>query len=144
VETLDSYVARTGAVPAILKIDTETTEPDVLAGGAATIASHRPWILCEVLAGRGESRLTDVLTPFGYHWFHITSEVPYPERQKIEGDPTYEHMMWLFAPNPPDERFWSAVRARTAELARCTVERATELQSRAPDPGRPRRAADAG
>lgn len=121
VETLDSYVARTGVVPAVIKIDTETTEPDVLAGAAGTIAAHRPWILCEVLAGRVETRLTEVLTPFGYHWFHITSEIPYRERDEIVGDPTYEHMMWLFAPNPPAERFWSAVRARAAELTLCTI-----------------------
>jgi len=131
VETLDSYVARTGAVPAIMKVDTETTEPDVLAGAAATITEHRPWILCEVLAGRGEARLTDVVTPFNYHWFNITSEVPYPERNKIEGDRTYEHLMWLFAPDPPDERFWAAVRSRTAELAQCTADRAAELHAQA-------------
>ena len=31
-ESLDSYVGRTGARPAIIKVDTETTEPDVLRG----------------------------------------------------------------------------------------------------------------
>jgi FkbM family methyltransferase len=128
VETLDSYVARTGAAPAIMKVDTETTEPDVLAGAATTIAKHRPWIFCEVLAGRVETRLTEVLSPFGYHWFQITSEVPYPERDRIVGDRTYEHLMWLFVPDLPDERFWAAVRSRTAELAQCTVERTAGLR----------------
>jgi FkbM family methyltransferase len=132
VETLDSYVARTGAVPAIMKVDTETTEPDVLAGAAETIAKHRPWIFCEVLAGRVEARLTDVLTPFGYHWFQITSEVPYLERDRIVGDRTHEDLMWLFAPDLPDERFWAAVRSRTAELAQCTVERAEGLHVQVP------------
>ncbi|WP_436533792.1 FkbM family methyltransferase [Actinoplanes sp. HUAS TT8] len=125
VETLDSFAARNGVVPAVMKVDTETTEPDVLAGAAATIAEHRPWILCEVLAGRGEDRLAEVVRPFGYHWYHITSEVPYTLRDTIEGDRTYEHLMWLFAPEEPDERFWAAVRARTAELDECTVERAS-------------------
>ncbi|MEU4216890.1 FkbM family methyltransferase [Actinoplanes sp. NPDC026623] len=121
VETLDSYAARTGLVPAVMKVDTETTEPDVLAGAAATIAEHRPWILCEVLAGRGEDRLAEVVAPFGYHWFHVTSEVPYTERDTIEGDRTHEHLMYLFTPEVPDERFWTAVRDRTAELAECTA-----------------------
>jgi FkbM family methyltransferase len=125
VETLDFYAARNGVVPAVMKVDTETTEPDVLAGGAQTIATHRPWILCEVLAGRGEDRLAEVVAPFGYHWFHVNSEVPYTERDEIAGDRTYEHLMWLFTPEVPDERFWAAVRTRTAELAGCTVERAT-------------------
>lgn len=121
VETLDSYAARNGVIPAILKVDTETTEPDVLAGAAATIAKHRPWILCEVLAGRGEDRLMEVVRPFGYHWYHITSEVPYQEVDTIAGDRTYDNLMWLFAPEVPDERFWTAVRDRTVELADCTA-----------------------
>jgi FkbM family methyltransferase len=129
VETLDSYVARTGAVPAVMKVDTETTEPDVLAGGIATINEHKPWILCEVLAGRGEDRLTEVLKPLGYHWFHVTAEIPYEERSSIKGDITYTDLMWLFTPELPDERFWTAVRERTAELQGCTVARAKELQA---------------
>jgi FkbM family methyltransferase len=119
--TLDAYVARTGAAPSVLKVDTETTEPDVLAGAAATVAARRPWILCEVLAGRVEPRLTEVLTPFGYHWYAIGDDLPYPARDRIAGDPTYRQLMWLFAPRPPDERFWTAVRERRAQLDACTV-----------------------
>jgi FkbM family methyltransferase len=115
VETLDGYVQRTGAVPAVIKIDTESTEPDVLFGSAETLRDHRPWVLCEVLAGRVEERLTEVLAPHGYHWYHITDEVPYRHATVIEGDRTYRHLMWLFAPEPPDESFWAAVTAwRTA------------------------------
>src|SRR5262249_4228536 len=79
VETLDSYVARTGVVPAVMKIDTEATEPDVLIGAAKTINEHRPWILCEVLARRVERRLHDILAPFGYRWYHITEALPLRE-----------------------------------------------------------------
>jgi len=115
VETLDGYVQRTGVVPAVIKIDTESTEPEVLFGGAETLRDHRPWVLCEVLARRGEDRLTEALVPHGYHWYHITNEVPYQNATVIEGDPTYQHLMWLFAPEPPDEAFWAAVTAhRTA------------------------------
>jgi hypothetical protein len=38
--------------------------------------------------------------------------------------------MWLFTPELPDERFWTAVRERTAELQGCTVARAKELQAK--------------
>ncbi|GAA1789647.1 hypothetical protein GCM10009682_09560 [Luedemannella flava] len=129
VETLDSYVERTGLVPAVLKVDTETTEPDVLAGAERTIARHRPWILCEVLRGRVEERLTRVLAPHGYRWYHITDAVPYQEKQVIAGDPSYRHLMWLFAPVEPDAAFWARLRRHTAALADCTVARAAELQS---------------
>jgi FkbM family methyltransferase len=128
VETLDSYVARTGAVPAVMKVDTETTEPDVLAGATKTVAEHKPWILCEVLAGRVEERLTEVVTPFGYHWYHVTDHLPYQEATQIVGDKTYEHLMWLFTPEPLGDDFWAALRARTAELAECTPQRGLEIR----------------
>jgi FkbM family methyltransferase len=123
-ETLDSYVERTDAVPAVLKVDTEMTEPDVLAGGARTLAKHRPWILCEVLARRVERRLTEVFAPLDYYWYPITDEVPYQEADEIIGDETHQRLMWLFAPERPPDHFWSAVRAHAAALAECTPERA--------------------
>jgi FkbM family methyltransferase len=117
VETLDGWVRRTGLVPAVIKVDTESTEPDVLIGGAETLREHRPWILCEVLAGRGEDRLMEALAPHGYHWYHITDEVPYRHATVIEGDTTYRDLMWLFAPEPPTEEFWAAVTAEVAAVA---------------------------
>jgi len=116
VETLDAYVRRTGTVPAVLKIDTESTEPEVLFGSAETLRDHRPWVLCEVLIGRGEERLAEAMMPHGYHWFHITSEVPYEKAQDIVGDRTYKDLMWLFAPEEPDESFWAAVAAHRLEI----------------------------
>jgi FkbM family methyltransferase len=114
VERLDSYVARTGVVPAVVKIDTETTEPEVLKGAARTITEHRPWILCEVLGRRG-SRLTETIAPFGYHWYRITDRVPYVEAGEIDG--TSPSRMWLFAPEPPTDGFWAAVRTQLAAVA---------------------------
>lgn len=116
VETLDAYVGRTGIVPAVLKIDTESTEPDVLLGAAGTLREHRPWVLCEVLHGRGEDRLMEALAPHGYRWYHITDEVPYRDARLIKGDRTYQDLMWLFAPEEPDESFWSAVADYRARL----------------------------
>lgn len=41
----------------LMKIDTETTEPEVLLGGRRTLARFRPLIICEVLKGLTEDRL---------------------------------------------------------------------------------------
>jgi FkbM family methyltransferase len=128
VETLDSFVARTGVAPAVLKVDTESTEPDVLAGAAKTIQEYRPWIVCEVLAGRRELDLEEALAPFGYRWYHITDDIPFREAVHISGDRSYTNLMWLFAPDRPSTRFWSAVRRYLAALSECTPERAGELQ----------------
>jgi FkbM family methyltransferase len=131
VETLDSYVDRTGAVPAVLKVDTESTEPDVLAGAIETITKHRPWVIAEVLSDRVEPRLERVLAPLGYRWYHITAEVPLREAVRIVGDASYKDMMWLFAPEKPGEEFWAAVRERWEALSPCTPERGRQLQAAA-------------
>lgn len=83
--------------PAVLKIDTESTEPDVLAGAAEFVARARPWLIVEVLKGRTEEQLEVWCEALGYHRHHITDDGPQP-RTVIEGDPTYAHMNWLFTP----------------------------------------------
>lgn len=105
-ERLDSYVARTGTAPAVLKIDTETTEPAVLRGATEVVRRHRPWIFCEVLAGETERQLTEAVIDWGYTWYHLDGPGPLPSRAAIEGDPTMRDFMWLFAPEPVDESFW--------------------------------------
>lgn len=117
VETVDGYVGRTGIRPAVLKIDTESTEPDVLRGAAELLAHQRPWIVCEVLAGRTESELTATLGPLGYVWYRIDGSDPLERRSIIEGDPTYEHMNWLFAPRSPGDSFWQSLREWRRSIA---------------------------
>jgi FkbM family methyltransferase len=108
VETVDRFVASTGIAPAVLKVDTESTEPDVLRGAAALLAAGRPWIICEVLAGRTEADLTAILEPLGYSWYRIDGPGPLERRSAIEGDSAYEHLNWLFAPEPPGDSFWKS------------------------------------
>jgi FkbM family methyltransferase len=105
VERLDEYVARTGRRPQVMKIDTETTEPDVLAGGSETLRTIRPWIICEVLAGKTEAPLDAILRPLGYRFHQLDSEGPPRERSKIVGDMTYRHRDWLFTPEPLPDGF---------------------------------------
>jgi len=119
-ERLDDYCARRGIQPAVLKVDTETTEPDVFRGAAELLATARPWIVCEVLAGRTEKDLMEILRPFGYHWFHITDVMPFAPCDVIAGDPTYRHLDWLFAPVLPSERYWARAAAWRESLAACT------------------------
>jgi FkbM family methyltransferase len=106
VETIDGYVARTGTKPAVLKVDTESTEPDVLRGAAGILAENRPWIICEVLAGRTEADLAGILAPLRYAWYRIDGPGRLERRATIEGDPSYAHMNWLFAPEEPSDSFW--------------------------------------
>ena len=109
VETIDGYVARTGRRPGLLKIDTESTEPDVLRGAAELLGSSRPWIISEVLAGRTEPELMAILEPLGYRWYQIEDHVPWLAQAAIAGDPSYRHLNWLFAPIEPPAEFWETV-----------------------------------
>jgi len=117
---LDTYVADTGVIPHALKIDTETSEPDVLSGARNVIANSRPWMIIEVLAGRTEERLMNELAPYEYFWFQIDAELPLATSNEIIGDPTYEHTNWLFAPTRPNSTFWMEMARWRDLLGACT------------------------
>jgi len=71
----------------LLKIDTESTEPDVLRGMHETLRRDRPSILCEVLAGQGsEKTLAEILQPLGYRFYLLTAEGPMLQ-DSISGHP---------------------------------------------------------
>lgn len=91
----------------LVKMDTETTEPDVLAGMRRVLARDRPWIVCEVLRGRGaEERLAPILEPLGYRFFLLTPDGPV-RRTRIEGHP--DCLNYLFAGRAEDvPRPWSS------------------------------------
>lgn len=97
-ERLDDYVARSGRRPAVMKVDTETTEPAVLEGGLETLRTVRPWIICEVLAGTTEERLMAILRPLGYRFHHLGPNDAPVEADTIVGDRTYRHRDWLLTP----------------------------------------------
>lgn len=86
----------------LIKIDTESTEPDVLRGLTATIARDRPVIVCEVLAGRTEDQLQGLVDAWGYRSWWLGPDGPV-RRSAITGDPGHRHVNWLCLPDdqPP-------------------------------------------
>jgi FkbM family methyltransferase len=119
VERLDDYCARTGHVPAVLKIDTETTEPDVLRGGMQLLRDTRPLVVCEVLPGYRERELPPLLEPLGYTWYPIVDALPLKPSRDIRGDAGLQHRNWLFAPAPPDDDFWERMAHWREGLRNC-------------------------
>ena len=78
----------------LMKVDTETTEPDVLQGAAEILKIHQPDIICEVLHGRAEGqKLKEILEPLGYKFYLLTSDGPI-EHRDIDGHP--EFLNYLF------------------------------------------------
>ena len=84
--------------PTILKIDVESTEPDVLAGGQRFIEVQRPHIICEVLAGRTEDQINDFCSKNSYTPIRLTKHAMHVERE-VYGDPSYEFRDWYLSPS---------------------------------------------
>jgi hypothetical protein len=81
----------------LVKIDTETTEPAVLAGMVETLRRWRPTIICEVLPGHEVERpLMDILQPLGYVFYHLRPEGPV-STERVAGHP--ELLNYAFAPD---------------------------------------------
>ena len=81
----------------LLKIDTESTEPDVLRGAAEVLRRHRPVILCEVLHGLTERALHDVMDAERYAFFSIRDD-GLTKVDRIVGDSTYRFLNFLVVP----------------------------------------------
>lgn len=89
VTTIDEVV-RDRDVPRVdlIKIDTETTEPAVLAGAAAVLERDRPDLIFEVLPGQGTGpAITRQLKPLGYTFYLLGENGP-EERAEVEGHRT--------------------------------------------------------
>lgn len=89
----------------LIKIDTESTEPDVLAGLEQTIQRDRPVVLCEVLPGRTEDRLQAFVDHNGYAAWSLDRR-GLKRLPRVIGDPTYRQPNVILAPVgwavPPD------------------------------------------
>ncbi len=85
----------------LVKIDTESTEPDVLSGMRETLQKDHPFIVCEVLKGRGsEKALSEILQPLNYRYYLLTPDGRILKDQ-IEGHP--EWLNYLFTTLSPKE-----------------------------------------
>lgn len=91
---LDQFIQEKGIDKVdLMKIDTESTEPDVLRGAKDILEKNHPHIVCEVL-GRGSERdLQEILRPLGYRFYLLTPEGAI-EHEQIEGHP--EYLNYLF------------------------------------------------
>lgn len=87
VVSLDQFVAEQGIAQVdLIKLDTERTEHEVLAGARNLLERDKPSIICEVWPDAGnQDKLESVLRPLGYRFFHLLPEGP-TECARIEGN----------------------------------------------------------
>jgi FkbM family methyltransferase len=96
--TLDTYVRDRGLGRVdLLKLDTEATEPRVLAGARELVERDRPWIVCEVLRDRTEEALEAYFRDTDYAFYHVTDRGPVRMRRLV-GDATHAFRNVLFVP----------------------------------------------
>ena len=98
VTTLDRFAAD-AELPSVdlVKIDTETAEPAVLAGMTEILQRWRPTIICEVLPGHEVERpLMAILQPLGYVFYHLRPDGPV-RTERIAGHP--ELLNYAFTPD---------------------------------------------
>jgi len=84
----------------LVKVDTESTEPQVLRGMQETLRRDRPFVICEVLGRGSETALQEILRPLGYRYYLLTADGPV-ERDRLEGHP--EWLNYLFTTLNSDE-----------------------------------------
>ena len=91
---LDTF-ARTHRVTAIdlIKLDTETTEPDVLAGMGELLPRSLPDIFCEVQPRGDADALTGFLRPLGYSFYLLTDAGP-KRRPEVIADEQWRNQMF--------------------------------------------------
>lgn len=96
VTTIDAFVRSRGLTTVdLVKIDTETTEHDVLAGAAWVLAEHRPVVLCEVLEGGHADEIDALVRRLGYRAWSLRDDGP------VAGDvvrPVAGWRNWLLVP----------------------------------------------
>lgn len=99
VVTLDQIVqqhkvARVG----LIKLDTERTEHEVLAGCRETLARDRPDVICEVWPDAGNrAQLESILRPLGYRYYQLFPD-RIAAREEIVGDE--QALNYLFTVQP--------------------------------------------
>lgn len=98
VTTVDAFVAERGLARVdLVKIDTESMEPGVLAGMTHTLEHHRPVVFCEILPVHDTAGpIEDLLRPFGYRFSILTADGP-ERRDRIV--PQFDAPNWMFEPS---------------------------------------------
>jgi FkbM family methyltransferase len=69
----------------LIKLDTETTETEVLRGMGRLLGEGRPDIICEVLPSADGEALSEILQPLGYRFYVLTDGGP-RVRERVVAD----------------------------------------------------------
>ncbi len=101
--TLDQFMLGLTRGIDVLKIDTEGTEALILSGGIRTLATHEPFVVCEVLtAGQTAKDLTALMTEAQYDIFSLNMGGP-RHTDRVTGNEAAGCRNYLFVPHSKSE-----------------------------------------
>lgn len=92
--TLDDFVAATGRVPGLVKVDVEGAEAGLLTGARRVLAEHRPALIVETHSPELEASCLAILAETGY-----VPAIVAPRRRGLQRRQA-EHNRWLVAAPP--------------------------------------------
>lgn len=101
---LDDFVARSGAAPDVIKIDTEATEAEVIGGGAQTIRTYRPSLVVEVLNEKVGNDIQEFFKDLNYEFLFLTDEGHFPV-SRIGPDPGGQYLNYALIPRERVTRY---------------------------------------
>ncbi len=126
VETVDSYVERTGCVPHVMKLGTSTSAPQVVFGARETLRDHRPSLIVQVPHREGDDHgieIMEAMEEFGYRYYDIAPDGTFAPADTISGNPAGEERNWLLSGEPLPVDFGERFERWQLALGACTPDR---------------------
>ncbi len=136
---LDTYCARRGVLPSVIKIDVESYESHVVKGATQILRQGRPSVVCEILRDTDRYAIEQLVAEFaslGYHmyrWARVDGWRECSQRNVVE-QISHDGNDWLFTPDGIDDRFCSALSEWRDAIAQCRPNRSVQLAPNATSP----------
>jgi FkbM family methyltransferase len=122
--TLDTYCARRGVFPSVIKVDVESYESQVVTGAMQVLEQARPSLVIEILRDTDPAAIEQTVGPMaslGYHTYRWTRADAWSEctPRDVVDQIAHDGNDWLFMPDAMDDGFRAALAAWRAAVAEC-------------------------
>lgn len=116
VQTLDAalsdHLQLAGSVPLLVKMDVESLELAVLAGGDKVMTQWRPAVVAEILPGANVAAWQQFMQRWGYVHFALQTEAPYVSAQPTDIQPDMAVRDHLFLPKADVQRWFGTEKSQ--------------------------------
>ncbi len=116
VHTLDTVLADqmhlAGSVPLLIKMDVESLELAVLAGGEQVLTQWRPAVVAEILPGANVAAWQHFMQRWGYVHFALQTEAPYVSAQPTDIQPDMAVRDHVFLPSADVQRWFGTEKSK--------------------------------